>query len=152
MEHGLLKYLWIKILATIPACFLSFSIEQYEIIWGIAIMVAIDTILGSWVAIKYGRWQSRVFGELLRKVGKYGLAMGSVWVLAVLEPQYFSWLFRSLGFVCIFTELMSNFEKLALLGMALPTKLMAKINKQYKALLEGGEPEDVINHRDKFRV
>lgn len=152
MEHGLLKYAWVKLLATIPACFLSFTIEQYEIIYGIVIMVILDTILGVWVAVSFKRFQSRILGEMTRKVGKYGIAMGSVWALAVVAPTYFSWLFNCMGIFIMLTELISNFEKLALLGMVLPTKLVAKINKQYEILLDGGEPEDIINKRDKFRV
>jgi hypothetical protein len=152
MEHGLLKYIWIKILATVPLCFLSFTIEQYEIIYGIAFMVILDTILGSWVAIRFKRFQSRILGEMVRKVGKYGIAMTSVWVLATVSPSVFTWLFNGMGIFIMMTELLSNFEKLALLGMVLPTKLVAKLNKQYKDLLEGSDPEDVINRRDKYRV
>lgn len=152
MEHGLLKYIWVKLLATVPACFMFLTLEQYEIIYGIIFMVILDTILGGWVAIRYKRFQSRILGEMVRKTGKYGLAMASVWVIATVEPTYFSWVFTWLGMFIMLTELISNLEKLALLGMILPTRLVAKLNKQYELLLNGGDPEEVIDSRDKYRV
>jgi phage-related holin len=152
MESGLLKYSTTKLMATVPACFLTLSVGQYEIIYGIIFMVVLDTILGSWVALKFRRFRSSVLGRMTGKVGKYGIAMASVWILTAVEPEYFSWAFNGMGIFIMLTEILSNFEKLALLGMKLPTKLIAKLNQQYEKLIDDRDhAEQIIKDRDCLR-
>ena len=53
-----LKYFWEKLLLTIPVGMFALTQQHYLIIWGLALVVIIDTILGLWVSIKY-----KVFAE-----------------------------------------------------------------------------------------
>ena len=110
-------------------------------------IVALDTILGIWTALKYKKFNSSRMAKFANKVGIYGLAMCSIWVLAAMEPVLFGWSFRYVGIFIILTEIFSNFEKLALLGFKVPTKLLAKINDKFKDLYEteNGMKKEIIN-------
>jgi hypothetical protein len=142
---GILKYWWIKILATIPLCLLSFSSQDTEIIWGIIYIVVFDTILGMWVAFKYKKFTSSRMAKFANKVGVYGLAMMSIWVLSAVEPTVFGWGFRYVGIFIILTEVLSNFEKLALLGFKNPTKFLSLLNSKFKELydVENGKKKEI---------
>ncbi len=133
---SMLNYLWVKVLAAIPLCFLNFTESNREIIWGIIYIIILDTILGIWTAIKFKRFSSYRMSKFANKVGIYGLAMCSVWVLSAIEPSFFGWSFRYVGLFIILTEVFSNFEKLALLGFKTPTKFLAKLNDKFKDLYE----------------
>ena len=145
------KYGGEKLIATIPVCFLTFSIEDMEIIAGIVFIVILDTFLGLYVGIHFRRFRSPIMRRLINKVGQYGIAMASVWVLAAINPSYFDWAFHGMGIFIILTELLSNFEKLALLGMKLPTKLVSKLNKEYEKLMDDKiDAEDIMERRDNM--
>jgi len=102
--------------------------------WGIIFIVIIDTILGIWVAVKNRTFRSSKLRGFAYKVGQYGLAMASVWIISAVEPQLFGWVFRYVGLFIIVTEILSNFEKLSLLGFEIPTAFIAKLNDNYKKL------------------
>jgi hypothetical protein len=129
--QGFIKYFWEKIILTIPMCFFAFSQSQIDVMYGIVIIVILDTILGMWVAIKYKIFSSHFLSRVFNKIGTYGIAMASVWVLAALEPEFFGWVFRWVGIFIIFTELFSNFEKLALLGFRIPGRILGRLNSQF---------------------
>jgi hypothetical protein len=125
------KYLWVKLLITIPACFLAFTQSQVDIMFGVIYIVILDTILGMWVALKYRIFSSHQLSRVFNKIGTYGIAMGSVWIIAAVEPVLFGWVFRAVGLFIIVTELFSNFEKLALLGFKIPGRILSKLNRQF---------------------
>ena len=131
---GMTKYLWFKIVAVIPFCYLQFTQDHKNITFGIIFMVIIDTILGIWVSLEHKKFKSSNLRRIASKISGYGLAMMSVWILSAVEPDVFGWVFRYTGLFFIITELISNFEKLALLGVKLPTSLIAKLNDDYKNL------------------
>jgi len=126
-----LKYFWEKIILTLPLCFITIMQSQIDVLYGIILIVILDTILGMWVALKYKIFSSHHMGRFANKVGTYGIAMGSVWIIAAVEPNMFGWVFRSVGLFIIMTEIFSNFEKLALLGFKIPGKLLSKLNSQF---------------------
>ena len=148
---GIIKYWWIKILATIPLCYLNFTEDNREIIWGIIYIVALDTFLGMWTAFKYKKFTSHRMSKFANKVGIYGLAMMSIWVLSAVEPNIFGWGFHYVGIFIILTEIFSNFEKLALLGFKTPTKLLSVLNKKFSDLyiardgVRDGIAEEIID-------
>lgn len=148
------KYFWEKILLSIPACFLAFTQSQIDIIHGVAYIIILDTILGMWVALKYRIFSSHHLSRIFNKIGTYGIAMASVWIISAVEPETFGWLFRWVGIFIIFTELFSNFEKLALFGFRLPGKILSRLNKQFMEFLklEDGSKdqmaEDILKNRN----
>lgn len=152
--QSFLKYFWEKVSIVIPACFLTFSMSQVVVIHGIIYIVILDTILGIWVSLKYKIFSSHHLSRIFTKIGTYGIAMGSVWILSAVEPIIFGWVFRYTGLFIILTELFSNFEKLALLGLSIPAKLLAKLNKQFSEFLDlkNGEKqelaEDILKNRN----
>jgi len=125
------KYFWQKILLTIPVGMFALTQQHYLVIWGLVMIMTIDTILGIWVSIKHNVFASYKLGRIAAKVSKYFLAMTSVWILSAVEPTLFGWAFQGLGVFLILTEIFSNFEKLAILGLEIPTKFLAKINKDF---------------------
>ena len=122
------KNLYFKTIATIPLCFLTLRADEKAIIAGLIYIVMLDTILGIWVGLKQRKFTSNKMARLADKVGKYGIAMASIWIIAVLEPTL-RFTFHYMGIFLILTELISNFENLALLGLKLPAKLISRINK-----------------------
>jgi hypothetical protein len=152
---GLLKYFWEKVILVIPACFLTFTQSQEDIIFGIFLIVLIDTILGVWVALKYRVLSSHHLSRVFNKIGVYGLAMASVWVITALEPKFFDIVFRYTGLFIILTELFSNMEKLALLGFQYPVSLLARVNKQFMEFLNSSNKEsigeDILKNRSSLQ-
>lgn len=142
------KYGSEKMLLAVPACFFALEMQHKEILAGIVFVVILDTMAGAFVGFKFRRFCSPILRRMVSKSAHYGLAMASVWILVAIEPMFW-WAFYLMGIFIILTEILSVFEKLALLGMKLPTKLIARINKQYDALLDGkGNPETLMNKRD----
>lgn len=141
-----------KLIATVPTCFLTLHVEDKNILAGVVFIVILDTILGVWCSFEYKRFDSHKLRRLITKIGQYGIALLSAWVLAAVEHELFGWFFRGTGIFIILTELISNFEKLALLGMKLPTKLIARVNKEYEKMIEGDgkEAEEIMDKRDKL--
>lgn len=148
-----LPYFWNKIILAIPTCFLTFTQSQTEILFGIVLIISLDTILGMWVALKYKLFSSHHLSRVFSKIGTYGIAMMSVWAISAVEPEYFGWLFRYMGMFIIITEIFSNFEKLALLGFRYPGMILAKLNKQFLQFIniENGQKdnlaEDILKNR-----
>lgn len=148
----MLRYGIEKSIATVPLCFVTMSVEQKEIIFGIVFILIIDTILGVYVALHHRRFDSHKLRRLTSKIGQYTLAMLSAWVLTAIYPTAFGWVFHGVGIFIILTELLSNFEKLALLGMVVPMGLIAKINKEYEKLLNDNDHAEAIMEKiDRIR-
>ncbi len=146
------SYFWLKIIATVPITFLAFQDDHIIMIWGIILIVIVDTILGISVAIKYKRFLSYKLGRATAKIGRYGVAMISMWILTVAEPSLFGWTFHFLGVFIILTEVLSNLEKLALLGMIVPTKLISLLNDEYKKFNTNNRKKvvtKILDSRDK---
>lgn len=145
----MIRYAVPKLCMVIPSCFLAFTIDQMNILYGIVFIVLLDTILGVWCSIKFRRFESHKLRRMVAKVGQYSLALASVWILTAIDQQIFGWVFRGVGIFIIMTELLSNFEKLALLGMKLPVSLVSKINKEYlKLIKDPSHAEYIIDKRD----
>lgn len=128
-----MKEILCKIFVTIPVATLIFNDEWWKVIYALFIIVAIDTILGIWVAIKHKKFASFSMGRKASgKLIRYALGLLSVYCLALADPKLFSWAFNYVGVFFVMTEVVSNFEKLSLLGLKIPTKLMSKLNEDYK--------------------
>jgi len=138
------KYLIAKLILTIPLSFLVLTEEHYKIIWGLVAVICVDTFLGIWVAVKHRIFASYKLSRISNKVVKYSCALLSVFVLSCVEPMAFGWTFQSMGIFLILTEVFSNFEKLSILGLSIPTKFLARINDNFKTLEEGSDMEREI--------
>lgn len=126
------KYFWEKLIASVPVCYVTLTQAEIELLCGIIYIIIIDTVLGIWVGFRYRKLSSRRLSRFFTKIGRYGLALGTVWILSTVEPTIFGWAFRYVGIFIILTELFSNFEKLALLGFKMPTDFLSKLNKDFK--------------------
>ena len=133
------KYFLAKLILTIPLSFLVLTEEHYKIIWGLVAVICVDTFLGIWVAVKHRIFASYKLSRISNKVVKYSCALLSVFVLSCVEPMAFGWTFQSMGVFLILTEVFSNFEKLSILGLRMPTKFLARLNENFKILDEGDE-------------
>ena len=134
----MIKHFWLKFLATAPICFITMEQADINLLYGIFFIVILDTILGLWVGLKTRTFTSNKMSKLADKVGKYSIAMGSVWIVSRLEPTLV-WSFHYMGIYIILTELISNLENLGKLGFKIPNKLVAKVNKEYNNFIDKKE-------------
>lgn len=125
------KYLLTKIFLTVPIGYFVFGQEHFLVVYCLAIVILVDSILGIWVGIKHRVFTSHKLGRIASKISKYTLALTSVWVLGCLSPIFFGWAYKFVGTFLVLTEVFSNFEKLSLLGLKLPTKFLARLNKNF---------------------
>jgi len=138
---GIFRYFWIKIILTIPAGIFIIEKEHFTIIYEIIIMTFIDSILGIMVSLKYKVFASHKLRKIAEKTIIYLLALASFWVLDCVSPNIFGWTFYFFGVFLIMTELFSNIEKLSLLGLEIPSKLLSKINKNFYTFYFGEDTE-----------
>ncbi len=138
---GILKYFWAKLVLTIPVGFFIFNEHHYLVVYALLMILILDTVLGIWVSIKYKVFASHRLSRMTSKMARYAIGLASVWVLSILSPIMFGWTFDFFGTFFVLTEVFSNFEKLSLLGLHLPTKMLAKLNKHFHNFYFG--PEDV---------
>jgi len=128
---SVLDYFWTKLLLTIPVGYFVFGEKHYLIIYALFIVLVLDTILGIWVSVKYKVFASHRLGRITAKMGRYAIGLLTVWCLSSVSPDLFGWVFSFFGTFFILTEVFSNFEKLSLLGLRIPTKMLAKINRNF---------------------
>jgi len=126
-----LRYFWVKLCLTIPVGLFMLKEQHYLIIYALLFILILDTILGIWVSIKYKVFTSHRLSRITAKLFRYAIGLGSIWGLVVVSPSLFGWAFNSFGIFFILTEVFSNFEKLSLLGLIVPTKLLSKLNKNF---------------------
>ena len=126
-----MKYFWIKFCLTVPIGVFVLNTEHFVIIYGLLMMVIIDSILGTWVALKHQVFVSHKLRKIASKISTYSLALASMWIVCSVSPLTFGWMFTFFGVFLIMTEFISNLEKLSLLGLEIPSKLLSKINKNF---------------------
>jgi len=136
---------WHKVCVSFPAGMFVLDEHQYAVIYALLMMIILDTVLGMWVAVKFKRFSSYGMGRITGKIGRYSIALASVWIVGCLNPNLFGWAFSAFGTFFVLTELFSNFEKLSLLGLKLPTKMVAKLNENYNII----DPEKIKKILDK---
>ena len=128
---SLLKYFWTKLALTIPIGYFAFREDHFIVIYALIMILILDTILGIWVSIKYKVFTSHRLSRITSKMARYTIGLASVWILSCMSPDLFGWSFKFFGTFFVLTEVFSNFEKLSLLGLRLPTRLLAKLNKNF---------------------
>ena len=136
---SILKYFWAKILLTIPMGYFVFRQDHFLVIYALLLILILDTILGIWVSAKYKIFTSHRLARVTSKMARYAIGLASVWILACMSPSLFGWSFQFFGTFFVLTEVFSNFEKLSLLGLHIPTKVLAKLNSHFHSFYFGGE-------------
>ena len=138
----MIKATAIKCFLAIPFSYFFFKEEWWSVIMCLFLLTIIDTILGVMLAIKYKKFTSYALGRKgSMKLIRYGLAIGTIYLLAVADEKIFGWAVHYITMFFILTEVISNFEKLSLLGLELPTKFMSFINSKYKDLLHDNKKD-----------
>lgn len=137
--QSIFRYFWEKILLTIPVGYFIFKESHFVVVYALLMILVLDTFLGMWVAHKYKIFNSHRLSRTATKIGRYGVGLASIWILSCLEPDLFGWSFQFFGVFFVLTEVFSNFEKLSLLGLKLPTQLLAKLNKNFNDFYFGEE-------------
>ena len=127
-----LKYFWVKLCLTLPIGLFVLNEQHYLIIYALLFILILDTILGIWVSIRYKVFTSHRLARVTTKLARYTIGLASIWGLVCVSPSIFGWAFNSFGTFFILTEVFSNFEKLSLLGLTLPTKLLSRLNKNFR--------------------
>ncbi len=141
-----------KLIASIPLCFLTIGMEEQKVVFGVIFLIILDTILGIWASILFRRFDSHKLRRLSSKIGQYTVSLISAWIVSTVYPHTFMWLFDGVGIFLMLTEVLSIFEKLALLGMKTPTKLIASVNKEYRKLTDDrAHAEVIMEKRDCIR-
>lgn len=141
------KLLCTKVLLTIPIGYFVFGEEHFLVVYCLAFVIFIDTVLGIWVSVKHKVFTSHKLGRIASKISKYTFALASIWILGCLSPVAFGWTYKFFGTFLVLTEVFSNFEKLSLLGLKLPTKFLARLNKNFYDYYfsDGEDKENALN-------
>lgn len=140
---SLFKYFWIKAISAVVALagfeFFVINHELNRVIYGLFLIIVVDSILGVWTAMKMKRLSSWKMGQpMARKICLYSIAVLAAAILSN-SSSFFSWFPIYLGIFFIMSEVLSVFEKLALLGVPLPIGLIQKVNTLFKKYSEGDE-------------
>ncbi len=138
---SILDYFWTKLLLTIPIGYFVFNEKHFLMLYSLLLILILDTILGIWVSVRYKVFTSHRLGRITAKMARYTIGLATVWVLSSVSPAAFGWAFNFFGTFFILTEAFSNFEKLSLLGMRIPTKMLAKLNKNFYSFYFDKEEE-----------
>jgi phage-related holin len=145
-----MKEFLLKAISSIPIAAFMFTENQKTVIFGIILVVSLDFVLGSIVALKYKIFHSAAMKRTINKIALYGLAMLNVWILASVDNN-FCFAFKYTGVFIIVTEVISNFEKLALMGFKIPSILIGQINKKFMNLWEDTtKAEEIATKRSKL--
>lgn len=141
--HGS-KYLWFKIVGSLLAVagveLIAITDEHQRAIKALAILMLIDSILGVWTAIKMKRFASWRMGQpMARKVILYSIAGVSVFAFAGAFDSFFNWAPAYIIMFFSISEILSIFEKLSLLGLQLPIRLVSKLNEAFQKMAYGDE-------------
>jgi len=154
-----IKYFWTKLIVTVPVGIFVVNTNQFKIIYALLLILILDTILGIWVSIRYQVFTSHRLSRITAKISRYTIGLASIWILSCASPDLFGWAFNFFGIFFILTEVFSNFEKLSLLGLKLPTQLLAKLNKNFYTFYFGKNDEQkeavskiLSKNSDKYAV
>ena len=136
------KYFKYKIMVAIPCGLFVFTEDHKKIVILLVGILIIDTILGTIVALKYKRFVSYKMIKFSNKIAIYGLTLGTAYLVSLLHI-WLGGFFYCVGSYIIITEALSNFEKVALLGFTLPTKILSKLNVDFdKIYKNNGEKKE----------
>lgn len=135
------KYFWVKAMGALVALagfeFFVVNHELNRVIYGLFLIIIVDSVLGVWAAFKMRRLSSWKMGQpMARKICLYSIAIFSAAILSNSSPL-FDWFPVYLGIFFILSEVLSIFEKLTLLGVPIPTAIIERVNDVFKRYSAG---------------
>lgn len=135
------KYFWLKSIGAVATLagfeFFVLDHELNKVLYGLFLIIIVDSALGVYTAYRMRRLSSWRMGQpMARKVALYSIAIFSAAILSN-SSEYFNWFPEYLGVYFILSEILSVFEKLALLGVPLPAGAINKVNELFKRYAEG---------------
>lgn len=135
------KYFWVKTIGALVAVagfeFFVIDNDLKKVLYGLFLIIIIDSLTGVYAAYRMKRLASWRMGQpMARKVSLYAIAILSAAVLSS-TSKYFAWFPEYLGIYFIISEVLSVFEKLALLGVPIPTGIVKRVNEIFKQYAEG---------------
>ena len=143
---NILSFLHIKLstlfIALIPAGFFMYTLKEYQAIQMLFLVLAVDILLGSALAIKFKRFSSLRFGACIPRMIGYMSAIILLTVIMRVLPEA-AFLFYYTLTIFIFREIVSHLENLSLLGIAFPEKVMKLLNADYN------KDKELIKWHDK---
>lgn len=143
-KHPMVEALGLKLNQAFVALVLTFPVslfvlqeDEVSILWVLTLSVMLDSVLGVAAAIRSKRFASWKFGQpMARKVMLYGFALTGA-LLASKSHSSLGFIFQYLAIYFSLSETLSIFEKLSLLGLKLPTKLLGTVNELFKRYERG---------------
>lgn len=135
------KYFWIKTIGAVVALagfeFFVINHELNRVIYGLFLIIIVDSVLGIWTAFKMRRLSSWKMGQpMARKVCLYSIAIFSAAILSN-SSTIFDWFPVYLGIFFILSEVLSIFEKLTLMGVPIPTAIIERVNDVFRRYSAG---------------
>ena len=145
---GKIKTSVVALLLTFPVTEFVLSGDQVKVLWLLVLAVIVDIVLGLWNALARRRWASWRMGQpTAKKVSLYAVSLFSVFILG-LSHWSFGWMFEYLCVYYIISEILSIFEKLALLGLRLPQRIISRVNEVFEMYVLGDkEAEKLIQEK-----
>jgi toxin secretion/phage lysis holin len=129
------------------------SNQTAEAISILVLIIFLDTLLGTFTAIKLKKFSSWGMSRFAKKCTTYGITILTTHCAAVVINFGFDAIYFVTSYLII-TEAISNFEKLHILGVPIPKRILSIINadfndkekmtEQWKAKVEVITPEKVI--------
>lgn len=120
------------IIALFPTGLFIISDMHREVLAIVLWLLIIDTLLGIAVALKRKRFCSYRLVKAIYKLLIYMFALSTAFLISMLDLHLLSYFYFYVGAFIAITEAVSNFEKLALLGLQLPKQLLARLNIDFK--------------------
>lgn len=120
------------ILALFPAGLMIVTNMHREVVAIVLWLLIIDTILGVTLSLNRKRFCSYKLTKAVYKFLLYMCALATAFLVSQLELPLLKYFFYYVGSFIAITEAVSNFEKLALLGLKLPRQLLEKLNIDFK--------------------
>lgn len=141
---GKIKMSFVALLLTFPVAEFVLSSDEVKIAWILMLALILDSILGvSNALIKRSLASWRMGQPFAKKFILYGIAMITALLMGSSHVG-FSWVFEYLGVYFILSEVLSIFEKLALLGLKLPQKLVSRVNEVFESYVLGDKQAAVV--------
>jgi len=122
----------------IPAGLFTYTLQEYQTIQMLFIVLFVDIFLGIALAIKFKRFSSHRMGACIPRMIGYMVTIILLTVIVRMLSET-SFLFYYTLSVFIFREISSHIENLSLLGIKIPEKIMSFVNDRYKNKEEARE-------------
>jgi phage-related holin len=130
LKEGLIKILAVTPVKTISSIIFAVLLPHKVALLVLATLILMDTLLGTWYAIKGGFFTSRGMKKTLVKVILYSLSVGSVKALELLVGPNLRIIVETMFIYLSLIEVKSIFENLTKMGLPIPRDFLINIVKK----------------------